>query len=116
MAIFVIIAVIIGLRILAGIMTPDEPEPVTSAALPPPPRKPARRRGPPKIPSLLDRVSPAAATDDGEAVVHPMVSVAKPLPIVTVAPARLAPFLRGRDAQRRAFIAGEVFGHPLSLR
>ena len=113
MAILVIIAVIVGLRILAGLMTPDEPEPAAPAALPPPPRRPARRRAPPKIPMPAP---PAVSADDGEVAVHPVVSAAKPVPAVAAPRARLAPFLRGRDAQRRAFIAGEVLGRPLSLR
>lgn len=114
--ILVIIAVIVGLRILAGLMTADEPEPAAPAALPPPPRKPLRRRRPPQIPSFPENPEPALSAADGEVVVHPVTALAKPLPTATVAPMRLAPFLRGREAQRRAFISGEILGRPLSLR
>ena len=116
MSILVIIAVIVGLRILAGLMTPDEPEPAAPAALPPPPRKPARRRTPPRIPGFPENPEPVVSAADGEVVVHPVASLAKPLPTATVAPTRLAAFLRGREAQRRAFISKEILGRPLSLR
>lgn len=111
--ILVIIAVVVALRVVAGMMTPDEPQPAAPTALPPPPRKPARRRGPPRIPVP----SPVAPTEtDGEVAVHPVATRAQPLPASPAARPRLAAFLRGRAAQRQAFIAGEVLGRPLSLR
>ncbi len=115
-SILVIIGVIVGLRILAGLMTPDEPEPAAPAALPPPPRKPLRRRRPPQIPSFPENPQPALSSADGEVVVHPVVSAAKPIPVATATRTQIAPFLRGRDAQRRAFISGVILGRPVSLR
>ena len=115
----VIVGVIVALRVVAGMLTSDEPEPSAPAALPPPPRKPARRRGPPRIPAPTfaetvrrPELAPGA---DGEVAVHPLATRAQPPPASAARP-RLAAFLRGRAAQRQAFIAGEVLGRPLSLR
>lgn len=110
MAILVIIAVIVALRVIAGMMTPDEPEPAAPAALPPPPRRPSRRRAPPRIPA------PEAPplSDEGPEPTSPTL-LAKSLP--AVAPRRAATILfRGRDDLRRAIVLREVLGRPLSLR
>ena len=108
MKILIVIGVVIGLRLVAGLFAADEPAVAASAgnALPPPPRKSQRRRAVAK-PAALPSVTPEPV------MVKP---VAKVVPSVAAANPRLAAFLRGRAAQRQAFIAGEVLGRPLSLR
>lgn len=110
MAILVIIAVIVALRVIAGMMTPDEPEPATPAAVPPPPRKPLRRRMPPRLP---EPEAPQLSDEGPDLAAPPL--VAKSLP--AVAPRRAPTVLfRGRDDLRRAMVLREVLGRPLSLR
>jgi len=107
MAILVIIAVIVALRVIAGMMTPDDIQPAAPAALPPPPRKTGRRRGPPRLP-----VPQVAPEDEGPAPAAPAVKV-----VPVAAPRRAAgAFFRGREDLRRAVVLREVLGRPLSLR
>jgi hypothetical protein len=112
MELLLIAALIAALRWMAGKMSSEEEEP---APLPPPvpaprPRR-VRRPAPP----------PAAVADFREG---PAVRVAPPPPAPVAAPPRVAPrpvsrFAREfRDpaALRRAVVAREVLGPPLSLR
>lgn len=104
----VIIGTVIALRVIAGMMTSEEPAPAP-AALPPPPRRRLPRRPAPKAPAP----SPVAEPEDDEGpAVHPA-HVAKPAPVMR----RASPFaFRGRADARRAVIMREVLGPPLSLR
>lgn len=105
--ILVIIGFVIALRLIAGWILPDDPEPAAPTALPPPPRRAARRRAPPKIPAPT-----AAAEDDEGPAVHP-VHAARPVSVTR----RVSPFaFRGRADARRAVVMREVLGPPLSLR
>ncbi|MFN7340471.1 MAG: hypothetical protein ACK5VI_05250 [Opitutia bacterium] len=112
MELLLIAAVIALLRWVAGKMSVEEEEP---APLPPPapaprPRR-SRRAEPPRLPE------PAAASPEPRqrADFRPPVAA----PAVQPSPRRVSPYARDfRDAAslRRAVVAREVLGPPLSLR